>query len=217
MIVRNKFFAAAAAIAMAGWAGLAAPAASAATAQCGSGCAALYTLDFGSTSVIAVAGAQGTKANTGQPVALLPASPTNQGEDWVLEDEGTVGDFYQAGILSAGLNLHYGNDEVYEYQYVPYGNGSTGLCLGVAGKAGNGSPVSLQPCGETASTLWVYDVADQDRRDVPLIAGTDTNFSFPLVLTADTVGLTMHTKMLTGGDGVIDTGQYWATEYGVLP
>lgn len=212
----KKFCAASAVMALAGWAGLAAPAATAATTSCGSGCAALYNLDYGTSDVMAVAGASGTNANTGQPIALLPASNSNPGEDWALYAEGTVNDFYQAGIVSSGLDLHYGNDEVYEYQYTPYGAG-TGYCLGVAGTAGNGAPVSLQPCGVDASTLWVYDVADQNHRDVPLISGTDTNFTYPYVLTGDTAGITMHTEMLTGGDGVIDTGQYWATIYGVLP
>ncbi len=201
--------------AVAAWAVTATPA-HAATAQCGTACAALYNLIYGPADVIAVAGATGTDANTGQPVALLPASGSNQGEDWYFEPEGTVSDFYQAGLVSAGLNLHYGNDQVYEYNYAPYGVG-TDLCLGVSSIAGDGDPVSLQPCGVSAATLWVADTADQYRRQIPLINGTDTNFVYPLVLTADTTGITMSTRMLTGGVGVIDDGQYWATEYGVLP
>ncbi len=216
MTIAGKLFAAGVAAAVAGWVAIAAPAAQAATPQCGTGCAALYNLIYGPSDVIAVAGASGTQANTGQPVALLPASGSNQGEDWVVLDEGTVSDFYAAGLVSAGLNLHYGNDEVYEYDYVPYAVDS-GLCLGVAGIAGNGAPVSLQPCGESAHTLWVADVADQYRRQIPLVNGSDTNFSYPYVLTADTTGITMSTRMLTGGNGVIDNGQYWSTEYGVLP
>lgn len=194
---------------------LSAPAAHAATPQCGTGCATMYTLLYGPSDVISVAGARGTNSNTGQPVALLQASNTNQGEDWAVLDEGTVHDFYAAGLVSAGLNLHYGNDEVYEFDYVPYGVDS-GQCLGVAGIAGNGAPVSLQPCGVSAHTLWVADVADAQQRLVPFINGSDTNFSYPYVLTADTAGITMSTRMLTGGDGVIDDGQYWNTEYGVL-
>jgi hypothetical protein len=186
-----------------------------ATTQCGTGCAAFYNDLFGTADVIAVAGATGTSAHTGQPVALKPASGTNQGEDWVDLDEGTVSDFFQAGLVSSGLNLHYGNDEVFEYDYVPFGVDS-GQCLGVAGTAGNGAPVSLQECGVSAHTLWVADVADQQQRMIPLINGSDTNFNFPFVLTADSAGITMSTRMLTGGNGVIDDGQYWSTEFGVL-
>jgi hypothetical protein len=208
--------AAGAAAALAASLAFAAPAAQAATPQCGTGCASLYNLIYGTSVVMAVAGAQGTNANTGQPVALLPASGSNQGEDWALFAEGTVSDFYAAGIVSAQLNFHYANDEVYEYDYVPYGVDS-GLCLGVAGTAGNGAPVSLQPCGVDAQTLWVADTADQYRRQIPLINGTDNNFSYPYVLTANSTGITMSTHMLTGGNGVIDQGQYWSTIYGVLP
>ena len=215
MTSTRRVAAAGAAVALAGWAALAAPAAHAATTQCGDDCASLYNLIYGSSDVIAVAGASGTSSHTGQPVALLAASGSNQGEDWVLEDEGTVSDFYAAGYVSAAMNLHYGGDEVYEYDYAPYGV-YTGECLGVAGIAGNGAPVSLQPCGVSAKTLWAADVADQYQRQVPLINGSDTNFSYPYVLTADTTGITMTTHMLTGGNGVIDDGQYWATEYGVL-
>jgi hypothetical protein len=195
---------------------LSVPVAGAATAQCGTGCVTLYTLLFGQSDVIGVAGASGTNAHTGQPVALLAASGTNQGEDWVVEDEGTVSDFFAAGLVSSGLNLHYGSDEIYEFDYVPRGV-FTNECLGVAGVAGNGAPVSLQECGVSAHTLWVGDVADQQQRMFPLINGSDTNFSFPLVLTADTAGSTMSTRMLTGGDGVIDDGQYWSTVFGILP
>lgn len=195
---------------------LTAPAANAATVQCGDNCEALYTLLYGTADVIAVAGASGTSAHTGQPVALLAASGTNQGEDWYLEDEGTVEDFYEAGYVTSSFNLHYSGDEVYEYDYIPDGV-YTGECLGVAGTAGNGAPVSLQPCGVSAHTLWAADTADQYERQLPLINGTDNDFSFPYVLTADTAGKTMSTHMLTGGDGVIDQGQYWGTEFGVLP
>jgi hypothetical protein len=93
----------------------------------------------------------------------------------------------------------------------------SGLCLGVAGTAGNGSPVSLQSCGVSAHTLWVADTADAQQRMIPFINGSDTNFSNPYVLTADTAGITMSTRMLTGTTGVIDDGQYWSTIYGILP
>jgi hypothetical protein len=191
-------------------------AAHAATPQCGTACASLYNLLYGQSDVIAVAGARGTSANVGEPVALKPASDTNQGEDWFVEDEGTVSDFFAANLVSAGLNLHYGNDEVYEFDYVPDGVDST-LCLGVAGIAGNGSPVSLQTCGASSHTLWVADAADQQQRLIPMINGSDTNFSTPYVLTADTAGITMATRPLTGGNGVIDDGQYWSPVYGILP
>jgi hypothetical protein len=213
--MKRKFIAVAAAMAMTGWAVAAAPAADAATPQCGSGCVSLYTLAFGTSDVLGVIGASGTSAHQGQLVDLQTASDTNQAEDWVIDFEVPVSDLYAAGLVSAGVNLHYGSDNAYEFEYVPRGVDS-GLCLGTPGPANNGEAVSLQPCGETAATLWIYDQADQQARDVPLINGTDTNFSYPYVLTGNTTGVKLTTSELTGGDGVIENGQYWSTEYGVL-
>jgi hypothetical protein len=213
--IRIKFAAAGAAAAIAALTAVTAPAARAATPQCGSDCAALYNLIYGNSEVIGAADANGTNAYQGEFAFLMPASSTNQAEDWVLEPEGTVADFFYAGYVSAGLNLHYGNDEAYEYDYVPDGVFS-GLCLGVPGQASNGTVVSLQPCGETAQTLWIADTADQYERQIPLISGLDTNFAYPDVLTADSTGVNIDVNELTGGDGVIDDGQYWGTEYGVL-
>ena len=213
----QKISAALAATALAGWAGLTAPASNAATTVCGSNCAALYNLDYGTTDLLAVAGASGTSASPGQLIWMTQATNTNPGEDWVLNPEGTVADFYYAGILSSGLNTHYGSDEVYEYQYAPNGT-ATGYCLGVAVTNASGySSVALEPCGVNNKTLWIFDVADQYHRDIPLITGTDTNFSYPYVLTGDTLGTFLHTKQITGGNGIINTGQYWATIYGPLP
>jgi hypothetical protein len=195
--------------------GFAAPAASAATSQCGSGCASLFSLALGPGDVTAVTGASGTSARTGQPVALEPASGSNQGEDWVPMAEGTVSDFFQAGLVSAGLNLHYGNDEVFEFDYVPFGTGTID-CMGLATAAASGASVSLQPCGVSARTLWVEDTADQQQRMIPLINGSDTNFSHPFVLTAGGVGATLTTANLTGANGTIEGGQFWSTEFGVL-
>jgi hypothetical protein len=213
--IRRRLAAAGAAAASAALIALTAPAAGAATPQCGSGCAALYNLIYGNSKVIGAADASGTRAFQGEFAFLTTASSSNQAEDWALEDEGTVSDFYAASLVSAGLNLHYGNDEVYEYEYVPYGVGS-GLCLGVPGHASNGTVVSLQPCGESAQTLWVYDAADQYQRQVPFISGLDTNFAYPEVLTADSAGVNLSVHELTGGNGVIDDGQYWSSEFGVL-
>jgi hypothetical protein len=196
-------------------AGIAAPATLAATPQCGSVCAALFNLTFGPADVTAVTGPSGTSARTGQPVALVAASGSNQGEDWVILVEGTVNDFFQAGIVSAGLNLHYSNDEVVEIDYAPFGTDS-GRCMGVAGVAASGTSVSIQPCGVNASTLWIEDTADQQQRQVPLINGSDTNFSHPFVLTASSVGTTLTTRNLTSANGVIDDGQYWSSVFGVL-
>ena len=47
--------------------------------------------------------------------------------------------------------------------------------------------VTLQPCGVSAKTVWIVDTNDSTatlrRGYVPLINGSDTNFSHPFVLT----------------------------------
>jgi hypothetical protein len=86
----------------------------------------------------------------------------------------------------------------YEYEYAPFGSDS-GLCIGVAATASPEEPVTLQPCGVSSKTIWVVDdlnVVDHATGQieqvspdpigafgVPLINGSDTNFSRPYVLT----------------------------------
>ncbi|HEY1920039.1 MAG TPA: hypothetical protein VGH27_31085 [Streptosporangiaceae bacterium] len=186
------------------------PQASAATAQCGSLCASFHPLSYGTSDVLAVEGASGTKASQGQKVTIAAASSTNQAEDWVLEDEGTVSEFYEAGLMSAEMNLHWGSDQVYQITYAPDGTW-TGFCLGVSSTNGSGS-VTLQPCGETAAALWVADTADASGRALPLINGDNNNFSNPYSLTASSPGTQLTSSQLLG----ITTSQEWGTIYGEL-
>jgi hypothetical protein len=75
-----------------------------------------------------------------------------------------------------------------ENEYAPFGVDS-GLCMGVAATAFNDEGVTLQPCGVSSKTVWVLDTLDQSFTDawahgyIPLINGSDTNFSQPFVLT----------------------------------
>ena len=207
----TRALAAAAALAAAvGSGALAAAPASAATTQCGSVCASFYPLSTGTSDVLAVEHASGTKASTGQAVSIAAASSTNQAEDWYLNDEGTVEDFYQAGLISAGMALHWGNDQVYEIDYYPDAT-YTGECLGTTASNGSGS-VTLQPCGVSASTLWAADTADASGRALPLINGKNNNYSNPYSLTASSVGAQLSSSQLLG----VTSSQEWGTIYGVL-
>jgi hypothetical protein len=97
------------------------------------------------------------------------------------------------------VGLHYGggatlgkgtfpDDAALEIQYSPFGVDS-GLCVGVAATAVAGEKVTLQPCGVSAKTVWIVDSADTVRHGyVPLINGSDTNFSQPFVLTYPSAG-----------------------------
>ena len=176
---------------------------------CGTTCIALYNPFRGESEVLAVVGA-GTTA--GQPVDFQPARGYNGNENWVVSIHGTVSSFYASGLVSAAIDKHYGSHEAYQYEYVPFGVDS-GLCLGVDGIAQNGTAVTLQWCGVSAATVWVSDTSDQDGQQVPLINGTNTNFTQPFVLTVNGTSMNATTSSLTKTSGGIGNGQYWSTEH----
>ena len=78
------------------------------------------------------------------------------------------------------------DDPAIELEYAPFGVDS-GLCMGVAATAPPSEGVTLQPCGVSAKTVWIIDTNDSPATFsggyVPLINGSDTNFSHPFVLT----------------------------------
>ena len=267
MTIKSKVFAAAATMALIGSLGAAgATAASAATPSCGPNCLDLFSKNFGTFSNPQFIGdvfRQGQK--TGQPVILFRTSNSDPAEDWTIGNEGQVSDFYAAGLVSSGLALHYGcngtipvsgvqipcaptgavDDYAFEAEYAPYGVDS-GLCAGVGVTAGQNTPVSLQPCGASSKTVWVVDTLDSCPNnalysdEVPLINGSDTNFSHPYVLTypsakypTDIPRPELTTTSLTGfsqtggtgssavcgGSAVVgpDNNQLWSADEGIVP
>jgi hypothetical protein len=87
-------------------------------------------------------------------------------------------------VTTPGCGNYYPDLEAYQIEYSPYGVGS-GLCVGTGSTKGTG-PVSLQPCGVAANTVWITDYTDLHGftdNYVPLINGAQTNFSNPWVLT----------------------------------
>jgi hypothetical protein len=202
MSIKKKVFAVVATMTMAGGVGAVGllPAV-AQTPPCGDTCVTLAGDEYGPAFILDVL-RQGEKA--GQPVILFRTSNIDPAEDFVASTQGTVSDFYTAGLVSAAVDFRYGggcesgvftgnppvctvsypNDLAVELEYAPYGADS-GLCVGVGTTAGNGTPVALEPCGESGKTVWIVDEADAHRLDlgsVPLINGSDTNFSDPYVL-----------------------------------
>jgi hypothetical protein len=159
---------------------------------------------FGSDFILDVL-RQGEKV--GQPIIQFRGSNTDPAEDFVYDEQGLVSDFFAAGLVSSALDLHYGGAgcesgyapgppatctnpypdyNAFELEYAPYGVDS-GLCMGTATTAGNGTPVALEPCGVSSKTVWVEDYGDSPGTDgpdypQPLINGSDTNFSHPYVL-----------------------------------
>ena len=180
MSIKSKVFAVAATMTMVG--GVSAVGllpADASTGSCGSACLSVFSQEFGSSFVFDVL-RQGEKV--GQPIILFRASNSDPAEDFTILDQGTVADYYTAGLVSEALDKNYGGDEGYEVEYSPYGVDS-GLSIGVGSTAGDGSPVALEPCGASSKTVWVVDSYDSAGPTYyPWINGSDTNFSNPFVL-----------------------------------
>ncbi len=262
MSIKRKILALATAAAATLTAGAAISAtAGAATPSCGPNCIDVFSKQFGThhhPGFVLDVLRQGAKA--GQPLILFRQSNTDPAQDFTVAEEGQVSDFYAAGLVSSTLALRYGctgtinvpggqivcgptsvNDYAFEAEYAPFGVDS-GLCAGVAATASQGEGVTLQPCGVSAKTVWVVDFSDSCitnplyRDELPLINGSDTNFSHPFVLSYPASGFPtdkprpqLQVKNLTGasqtGNGGcqgigsiagVDSDQLWAAVAGVL-
>jgi hypothetical protein len=224
-----------------------ASAASAATPSCGTNCIEVFNHDFGThahPAFVLDTLKQSERAGTAQ--ILFRVSNSDPAEDYTFSYVGLTSDFFSAGLVSAAVDLHYGggiglpgeppagdgfnDDAAFEVQYSPYGVDS-GLCAGVAFTAVAGEGVTLQPCGTSAKTVWIVDSADTVTHGyVPLINGSDTNFSHPFVLTypssaypTDSPRPQLEVTNLTGfqgagglPQGTIDSSQLFGADTGVL-
>jgi len=171
---------------------------------------------FGSPNFVLDVYKQGETVGT--HVILYRASASDPAEDFTISRQGTVNSFEAIGVVTDALALHYGNLPAYEYEYSPYGVDS-GLCMGVGSTAGDGTPVALENCGQSSKTLWVRDYYKESRGFVPLINGSDTNFSTPYVLHYPDYGyptdtprpqLTTYTLQEYSNGGVVYDNELWA-------
>jgi len=245
MSIKSKVLAAAATLTLVGGVGaagaLSAGPASAATPSCGHSCIDVFSHQFGthkSPNFVVDVLRQGEKV--GQPIILFRTANFDPAEDFTVAFQGTVADFFAAGLVSAAVNLHYGggakgfpNDFAFENEYAPFGVDS-GLCLGVAATAFNDEGVTLQPCGVSAKTVWIVDTFDSPvtlfKGYVPLINGSDTNFSHPFVLTypnnsfpTDMPRPQLVVTNITGSSngpgpvlGTVNVNQLWGADFGNL-
>jgi serine/threonine protein kinase len=146
----------------------------------------------------------GQAAKTGQPIILFHTTKSDSAQHWIVSSQGTTANFYAAGRVGAAVAQHYGciprvnfpncygqtadtvNDPAFEIEYAP-NSVASGLCMGVASTAVQGEAVTLQPCGVSARTVWIADTfgspSTLSNGYVPLINGSDSNFSQPFVLT----------------------------------
>ncbi len=251
MSFKSKVFAAAATVTLVGGVGavglFGAASAGAATPSCGPNCVDVFSREFGfHFSPNFVLDVFRQAARTGQPIILYRTSLTDRAEDFNGSFQGRVSDFFGAGLVLPAVNLHYGgcigfasgpcgspDDPAFEIEYTPNGVG-TGLCVGLAAQAVQGEKVTLQPCGVTSRTVWIDDTGDSvtvTAGYVPLVNGSDTNFSHPFVLTYPQNGYptdkprpVLTVTNLTGFTGnffipilgTINDNQLWGADLGVL-
>jgi hypothetical protein len=252
MSIKSKVFAAAATLTLVGGVGsVAALSAGAATPSCGNQCLDLFSREFGThqqPNYVMDVWRQGAKV--GQPVILFRTSNTDPAEDFNTAFQGLTSEFNAAGLVSNAVALHYGcagqfgansctkgvDDPAFETEYAPFGVDS-GLCVGVASTAVQNEGVTLQPCGVSARTVWILDLNDSpstlNHDYIPLINGSDTNFSHPFVLTYPKNGfptdrprpqlLVQNLTGFTQGHfplgtpiGNVNDNQLWGADWGIL-
>ena len=166
-------------------------------------------------------------------------SPTAIGSNLLLTHTPTTGGVIPPPTNTAtlppvaGCSTYYPDLYAWELQYAPFGVDS-GLCVGLASTAVSGEGVTLQSCGVSSKTVWITDTvnaAGWHDSYVPVINGSDTNFSQPFVLDyphdgfpTDASRPQLYTDNLTGFSngsflnwtGIIDT-QEWGADFGTLP
>ena len=214
---------------------------------------------------------QGNKV--GQPIILFRTANFDPALDWSVAFQGQVSTFAAADLVGTGVSLHYGggcayevpittagtpstvaqgcvalfpNDPAFEIEYAPFGVDS-GLCMGLAATAFSDEGVTLQPCGVSSKTVWIADTYDSPstlyKGYVPVINGSNTNFSQPLVLSYPNNGYPTdkprpqlvvlnitgsqqcptftkygHTVSICGPEiGTVQSNQLWGATTGVLP
>jgi len=209
--------------------------ANAATPSCGHRCINLFSKKFSdvlTTKPNFVVDVWRQGANVNQPIIMFQSSNADPAEDFTVSLQGTVDQLALAGILPSGaLTLHYGNDLAFEYQYSPNGVDSS-LCIGTASTPISNTPVSLQPCGVSAKTVWILDTNRGDIQPgglftfpfTPLVNAAGLNFSNPYVLTYPQNGnptdkprpqlITQNLHKFSRGQ-VFDN-QQWSAFFGVL-
>ena len=154
-----------------------------------------------------VAAVSGGMAQVGQKVILSAAGLS--AEDFILLNEGTVQDFYNAGIIGPAVGLTWPKNTVYEFEYAPAGVQS-GLCLGTPKTAADGVAADLENCGVNAQTTWIPLTIDDIGGFEPVINGTDTNVNTPFVLTAgSSAGAKLTTHKLNLVAGTFDPAEMW--------
>jgi len=224
MALKARIAAGAAALALAaGGAGMAGTlSASATTPPCGSdNCSSIWSLKFHWPFPLDV---YHGASSYGQPIILFQRSNSDPAQDFVVTPLGSVDSFFDhgRGLISPEFDQAYGHQEAFEIQYQPSGRPSN-FCVGTQPDqtANPGDPVSLYPCGASASTIWAQDTRHRDGHSpVPgyfaYINGETDSFSDPVVLNypagnpTDMPRIQLNVQPLsTYSDGTIFDNQLW--------
>ena len=223
--------------------------ASAATPSCGGACVDLFSRVFGThrtPNFVLDVWRQGAKV--GQPIILFRTSDTDPAEDINASFQGFTSDFFGAGLVSAAVELHYGaglglpttRPRATASRTTRRSRTSTrrsawaAACASVLPAPPRRTPRSA--CSRVASRRrlsgsWTPSTRTIRRGYVPLINGSDTNFSHPFVLTYPSNGYPtdkprpqLITQNLTGFTGnflvpvlgTVNDNQLWGADFGVL-
>jgi hypothetical protein len=257
MSIKSKVLAAAATLTLVGGVGTAgalttAGSAAAATPSCGPSCINTFNEDFAPPNLTGGASSGPSSPvdvfrqgeHVGQPIILFRSSNSDPALDFETSFQGQTSVLCLiVGLLSINTCLHYGgldggfDTQAFESEYAPFGVNS-GLCVGVAATAFQGEGVTLQPCGVSGKTIWILDTNENPFSHpigVPLINGSNTNFSHPFVLTypananpTDKPRPQLTVTNLTGFTNgafpfpipvisTVETNQLWVFSFGELP
>ena len=229
MSIKSKIFAAAATLTMVGGIGAAGTlAANAAAPSCGHNCINIFSREFGTRKhPNFVLDVYQQKAAAGQPIILWAASNHDPAEDFTVSFQGTVNDFYKAGLVSAALNLHYSKFWAYEIQYSPNGVGEQPTASASGARPPMSRRVALEPCGQVRQDRVGGGLL---RHDQGLLRSADQRLGHQLLppVRAQLPGrrrvpdrqaapqLTTWT-LSKYSNGTVFDNQMWSADFGVLP
>ena len=227
MSLKSKLVAAAVAVTLVGGVITArAPSAKAATPQCGPHCVGVFSRAFGTPdSPNFIETVYHGVAKVGQPTILQRANGSDPAEDFIVPRAGMVSDFFNAGMVSADVNRHYGSERAVQIEYAPLGAPS-GLCAGLATTAYQNEGLSLQPCNVPGTTVWILDTMDSPATGstyFPLVNGTNMDFVHPFGMTYPSKADPSHKRLpqivvrhLLGNPGRVPDRQLWGSVFRVL-
>jgi hypothetical protein len=193
---------------------------SAATPQCAPHCVQIFSAKFGTPANPGFVETvfRGIAA-AGVPTGLHRISSNNPAGDLIVSRAGAVSVFYAAGMVSAAVNDHYGDRPAVQIEYAPRGK-ATGLCAGLATAAYQNEGLSLQPCSNPGTTVFIIDTADSPATAptyFPIVNASTTDFTHPFTMTID--GNPAHQRFLrilvrhlTGNPTHVPANQLWGSD-----